>query len=43
MKASPSPPLKTQWLHGRGWNMLTDKETPFAIGFETGRKAGQLS
>jgi hypothetical protein len=35
--------IESGWLHGRGWSMLTDKETPFVLDLKTGRKAGQLS
>jgi hypothetical protein len=28
-------------LHGRGWSLLTDKETPFTLDLKTGRPAAQ--
>jgi hypothetical protein len=27
-------------LHGKGWSLMTDKETPFAIDLRTGRRVG---
>lgn len=30
--------IEREVLHGLGWNMMTDKETPFALDLKTGRK-----
>jgi hypothetical protein len=30
--------IKGNLLHGQGWNLMTDKETPFALDLETGRR-----
>lgn len=29
--------IEAKKLHGRGWNMITDKETPFTLDLRTGR------
>ena len=30
--------IEGELLHGRGWNMMTDRETPFTLDLKTGRK-----
>ena len=30
-------------LHGKGWSMMTDKETPFTLDLRTGQRIGEFS